>query len=98
MSSRNAYLNEAQRRQATCLWQAIQTARRECRRARAGLNAGALTARLKEEIERNPEASVDYLAFFDPVTLQPVAKVRPGTHFALAVRVGKTRLIDNARL
>jgi pantoate--beta-alanine ligase len=41
---------------------------------------------------------VDYLAFFDPETLQPVTRVAPGTHMALAVFVGKTRLIDNARL
>jgi len=41
---------------------------------------------------------VDYIAFFDPHTLQPVKRVTRGTHLALAVRVGGTRLIDNARL
>ena len=41
---------------------------------------------------------VDYIAFFDPHTLHPVKRVTRGTHLALAVRVGRTRLIDNARL
>jgi pantothenate synthetase len=36
--------------------------------------------------------------FFDPGTLAPVAQVKRGTQMALAVFVGKTRLIDNARL
>jgi pantothenate synthetase len=36
--------------------------------------------------------------FFNPETLLPTLKVKPGTHMALAVYVGKTRLIDNARL
>jgi pantoate--beta-alanine ligase len=41
---------------------------------------------------------LDYVEFFEPDTLVPVAKVTRGTHLALAVFVGKTRLIDNGRL
>jgi pantoate--beta-alanine ligase len=41
---------------------------------------------------------MDYVEFFEPDTLSPVSKVKRGTHMALAVYVGKTRLIDNARL
>jgi len=41
---------------------------------------------------------VDYIAFFDSNTLAPTATVTRGTHIALAVRIGRTRLIDNARL
>lgn len=41
---------------------------------------------------------MDYLSFFDPSTLQPADRIKPGIQFALAVFVGKTRLIDNARL
>jgi pantoate--beta-alanine ligase len=41
---------------------------------------------------------LDYLEFFDPETLEPVAQVKPGTQMALAVYFGKTRLIDNGRL
>ena len=45
-----------------------------------------------------PAVCVDYIAFFDPHTLHPVTRVTRGTHLALAVRLGRTRLIDNARL
>ncbi|HON06765.1 MAG TPA: hypothetical protein PLW02_01545 [Verrucomicrobiota bacterium] len=38
------------------------------------------------------------MEFFNPETFQPVSKVSHGTHLALAVFVGKTRLIDNASL
>lgn len=98
MSSRNKYLTPAQREQAVCLWRAIQHARRMVRAARHPTDAHLLQMKLRQEIEARPEARVDYLAFFDPKTLAPVAKVRRGDHFALAVRVGATRLIDNARL
>jgi pantothenate synthetase len=36
--------------------------------------------------------------FFEPETLSPLSKVAPGVQMALAVFVGKTRLIDNAKL
>ena len=45
-----------------------------------------------------PLTRLDYVEFFDPETLQPVAQVKHGTHMALAVFFGKTRLIDNGRL
>jgi pantothenate synthetase len=41
---------------------------------------------------------VDYIEFFEPDTLSAVTKVTRGTHMALAVFVGKTRLIDNATI
>jgi hypothetical protein len=45
-----------------------------------------------------PQAQLDYVEFFDPETLAPVTKVARGMHVALAVFVGRTRLIDNGRL
>jgi pantoate--beta-alanine ligase len=53
---------------------------------------------LKAFIEREPDARVDYVEFFDSETLEPVEKVCRGTHMAMAVFVGKTRLIDNGRV
>ena len=53
---------------------------------------------LRAQIEKNPAAKIDYIEFFDPETLQPASTARRGTQLALAVFVGKTRLIDNARL
>jgi len=53
---------------------------------------------LQEFITAAPLARLDYVEFFDPETLQPVTRATRGTHMALAVFFGKTRLIDNARL
>ena len=49
-------------------------------------------------IERAPAARLDYVEFFEPHTLVPVPSVTRGTQMALAVFIGQTRLIDNARL
>ena len=97
-SSRNKYLVGDLRLQAIALWQAIQTAQKAVRAATAPVNATRLRKLLQQQIERQPEARVDYIEFFAPDTLQPAAQVKPGTHLALAVFVGKTRLIDNACL
>ena len=97
MSSRNKYLVGDLRRQATVLWRAIQTARTAVKRSRA-VPAVKLKANLKTLIESEPAVRLDYVEFFEPDTLSPVLKVTRGTHMALAVFVGKTRLIDNARL
>jgi pantoate--beta-alanine ligase len=60
------------------------------------------SARLKKDLQAfitaAPLARLDYVEFFYPETLQPVAQVKRGTHLALAVYFGKTRLIDNANL
>jgi pantoate--beta-alanine ligase len=98
LSSRNKYLSPAQHRQAAVLWSAIQ-------RAREAVAAGPVpAARLQEELraliaaQPRSKARVDYIEFFDPQTLAPVPKARRGTHLALAVFIGTTRLIDNAAL
>ena len=98
MSSRNRYLEGELRTQATALWCSIEKTRAAVRRSRRPLDASALRRELKVFIEREPAARVDYIEFCDPETLRPVARVQSGTHMTLAVFVGKTRLIDNARL
>lgn len=96
MSSRNKYLDAEQRAQATILYRTLD-------RARAAVEGKAVTAtKLKADLEKflatAPLGRLDYVDFFDAETLLPVAKVMPGTHMALAVFFGKTRLIDNGRL
>lgn len=98
MSSRNAYLSAEERPQARALWEALQFARRAVRASRAGWPAGRLRRVLRRQIEMWPAAQVDYIEFFHPETLVPTRRVRRGDHMALAVRVGRTRLIDNGRL
>ena len=97
MSSRNKYLVGDLRRQATVLWRAIQTARAAVKSSKA-VPAVKLKADLKKLIKTEPDARLDYVELFEPDTLAPVTRVTRGTHMALAVFIGKTRLIDNARL
>jgi pantoate--beta-alanine ligase len=97
MSSRNKYLAGGLRAQATVLWCSIQIARATIKKLKT-FPAEKMKAAVKKLVKCEPDARLDYVEFFDPDTLSPVAKVQRGTHLALAVFVGKTRLIDNARL
>ena len=97
MSSRNKYLTGDLRRQATVLWCAIQVAKFAVQKSKS-VSAADLKADLKKLAEIEPDAKLDYVEFFNPETLSPVAQVTRGTHIALAVFVGKTRLIDNSQL
>lgn len=96
MSSRNKYLSAEERPQALALWQAIQEARRLV--ARRTIATDTLKKTLRSQIETNPSAKLDYIEFFDRDNLKPVTKAEKGIQMALAVFVGKTRLIDNALL
>jgi pantoate--beta-alanine ligase len=97
MSSRNKYLVGDLRRQATVLWRAIQTAQAAVRKS-GTIPVTKLGADLKNLIEGEPDARLDYVEFFEPDMLSPVSKVTRGVQMALAIFVGKTRLIDNTRL
>lgn len=96
MSSRNKYLKGDLRRQGTVLWRAIQKAQATVKKT--SVPAARLKKDVKKFIESELAARLDYVEFFDPETLVPMEKVGRGAHIALAVRVGKARLIDNARL
>ena len=96
MSSRNKYLSPSQRAEAVVLSRSLQAAAE--RVADKPAKASALRAWIERKIVAESGGRLDYVEFFDPETLEPVATVRPGTHMALAVFFGTTRLIDNARL
>jgi pantoate--beta-alanine ligase len=96
MSSRNKYLTSDLRRQATVLWRAIQSAKAAVKKSKS-VQAAKLKTDLKKLIESEPDAKWDYVEFFEPETLSPVPTVTRGTQMALAVFIGKTRLIDNAK-
>ena len=93
MSSRNAYLNPQERRAALCLWRSLCAAealtRTGERRAKAILHAAA------GELKKEPLAIVDYVSLIDAEDLQEVDQIQQPAVLALAVRIGKTRLIDN---
>ncbi len=92
-SSRNVLLNVTERQQASALWQAIGLARAAVRKG----NLRGLKRRLILSIEKHPASRVDYVEFFDEKIMKPVKPMK-GARVALAVFIGKTRLIDNARL
>ncbi|MGD0615034.1 MAG: pantoate--beta-alanine ligase [Verrucomicrobiota bacterium] len=98
MSSRNTRLKGDLRAQAAALWRAIRRAQAVVRQSTAPVPAKRLRAEVEKLIDREPAARLDYVEFFEPETLLPVTGVRRGTQMALAAWVGKTRLIDNARL
>ncbi len=96
MSSRNKYLTADERAQATVLWRSLQLAQERVRSAT--VTASQLKREIAALVAAQPAARLDYVEFFEPDTLAPAAQVKRGTHCALAVLVGKTRLIDNARM
>lgn len=98
MSSRNRYLNDEERSQATVLWRFIQAARKHLRNRSRPVDAEELQELLFSMLRECPSAKLDYVAFFDSKSFQPMSRIRRGTHVALAVRLGTTRLIDNAIL
>ena len=98
LSSRNKYLTGNLRDQAVVLSRTIRRAQAAVSKARRPIDSFRLKAELKQLIQREPDARVDYIEFFEQSTLAPASKVQRGTHMALAVFVGKTRLIDNARI
>jgi len=88
LSSRNAYLEPAERRSATSLSAALRLATEAY--ARGERHPQALTDVLRARLEAEPLARVDYAEVVDPATFRP-----PGLLAVVAVWIGKTRLIDN---
>ncbi len=93
MSSRNAYLNEAERRQALCLYRALGEAHRLYRNGER--HADALRAAMERVIAKAPLARADYVDIVDARTLRRAESADEQAVAVLAVRIGKTRLIDN---
>jgi pantoate--beta-alanine ligase len=96
MSSRNKYLSPEERAEAPCLYKAIQKAKERLKKTPGTVCAETLKQEVAEFIHSHPHAKVDYIEFFDPLSLECLKDLRPGCHMALAVHLGKTRLIDNA--
>jgi len=96
MSSRNRYLSPAERRQALCLRRALDAA--VARHAAGERDAEALRRVLRDAIAAEPGARLDYAEIVDDETLEPAARCDRPCLAALAVFIGRTRLIDNARL
>jgi pantoate--beta-alanine ligase len=97
LSSRNAYLDKAQRAAATCLQRALRTVRE--RAGQGPLTTTQAIQLAREVIEVTPGTRVDYIEVRHALTLEPLGLIAKGqTVMALAVFVGHTRLIDNTQL
>ena len=93
MSSRNKYLSPEERKAALVLRKSLLMAEGLFK---SGVTEAAIIYnRIKDMIDFEPLAKIDYISIVDADTLDDVGKLRQNTLIALAVFIGKTRLIDN---
>jgi len=96
LSSRNQYLNTDERAQATVLYRAMTRVKELADRGQKSVRE--LIDLAKGVIASANSSRVDYISVVDADNLQPLETLRPNAVIALAVFIGKTRLIDNLRL
>ena len=98
MSSRNSYFTPRQRPKAICLYTALKQAHTMVRRE--GLDKPTVLKRKMTQtiLSICPSAQIDYIAFTDFDSLQPVRRITRNTICSLAVRVHGVRLIDNMKM
>lgn len=91
-SSRNTYLSEEERKAALCLSKAVKAGQETiCK----GIKAEEVLTKMRKIIEAEPLAKIDYVSMVDALDMQPVEIVEKDVLIAMAVYIGKTRLIDN---
>ncbi len=93
MSSRNTYLNVEERKQAVVLYQSLKLAQKLY--ADGERDAKAIKAQMTALIGQQPLADIEYISIADAETLDELDTVKPPALVSMAVRFGKTRLIDN---
>jgi pantoate--beta-alanine ligase len=96
MSSRNAYLSPGERQAATVLYRSLRAAEELIQAGER--RAEEVRRRLREVLNTEPLARVEYAEVVDADSFQPVEEIQGRLVLPLAVRVGGTRLIDNIRL
>lgn len=96
MSSRNVYLSAAERSQSLSLIDAIRQATALVQKGER--QAGRVIEAVRQRIEREPAARIDYVQICEAATLADIETITPEAVLLLAVRFGTTRLIDNSFL
>jgi pantoate--beta-alanine ligase len=96
MSSRNTYLNPEQRQAAAVLYKAMGLAQELW--SQGERNAGTIRHEMTEFIQEEPLAKIAYISIADAETLEESHKIKPPVLVSMAVKFGKTRLIDNVML
>jgi pantoate--beta-alanine ligase len=93
VSSRNKYLNSRQKKQALCLYESLQKAKKM---VKSGITDTAkIIKQMKEIIRKAGPAKIDYIEIIDARTLEKVKKIDRKVLVALAVKISPARLIDN---
>lgn len=92
-SSRNTYLNTDERQAALCLSRALNIGKKMILDGET--SADAVKNAIKTEIEKEPLSKIDYVEIVDLDSLEPAERTDTGVLTAIAVYIGKTRLIDN---
>ena len=95
-SSRNSYLSAEEKTAALVLSRSLQQAKAAYTQGEK--DVAALENIVKCELNKEPMASIDYVKAYAYPSLKPLTKVSEDTLLAIAVRIGKTRLIDNVIL
>ena len=93
MSSRNTYLNEEERKAALILSQTVELCKKLI--ADGETDADVVVSKMKENIEKEPLAKIDYVKAVNGLTMQQQKEIKAPMLIAMAVYIGKTRLIDN---
>jgi len=93
MSSRNVYLDSEQRQQALVLNRALTSAEEKVHNGERDITV--LKGKMAEIIKSSPQAEIDYVEIYDAYDLSDIKQVDRQVLMALAVKFGKTRLIDN---
>ena len=92
-SSRNTYLSQAERQAALVLSESVFLGQKMV--AEGETDANKIVAAMTEHIQAQPLAKIDYVSAVDGVTMDPVERIAGTVLVAMAVYIGKTRLIDN---
>jgi pantoate--beta-alanine ligase len=92
-SSRNSYLSENERKAAVCLYQAIECAKKMIKQGEKSVTV--IKKAMDDVISKQPLAKIDYIEFVDLASLASINMLAKDSLCALAVYIGKTRLIDN---
>jgi pantoate--beta-alanine ligase len=93
MSSRNIYLTPGQRNQAVVLYQSLMHAKKLIEQGER--HADHVKEQIRSMIEQQPDAKIDYIEIVDTINLNPLQQLQGEVLIALAVKIGKPRLIDN---
>jgi pantoate--beta-alanine ligase len=96
LSSRNKYLTQEERKAALVLSKSLKVAQSMMEKGQR--DSAAIIKEMKEIIGREPLAKIDYVEIVDVDKLNPVAEIEKEALVAMAIFIGKVRLIDNTIL